>query len=150
MMKYNKPRISIKTKIWISIISIVVCVIATIWFLQTFYLEGYYLKKKQNEFSSVVSSVVNVIDEQGFEASQDKLIQIASNNILCIDISDNYGQRLVTYEGLNYNCYIHQNARNRLNFLRQAVANEGKQIITTVNEGKNSEYLLLAVNRICR
>lgn len=142
MMKYKKPRISIKTKIWLSIISIVVCVIATIWLLQTFYLESYYLKKKQSEFSEVVASVVKVIDEKGFEESQYELIDIASKNILCIDISNGFGQRVVTYEGLNYNCYIHQNARNRLNFLRQAMANEGQQVITTVDEGKNSEYFI--------
>ncbi len=144
MMKFNKPRVSIKTKIWFAILGTVVCVIATIWVLQTFYLEGYYLKKKQAEFSGVVNSVVQEVSEKGVGGSQDKLYSLASKYILCIDIADFTGRTVVTYEGLNYNCYIHQNEKNRLDFLKLAIQNDNNQITTTVDEGKNSEYFISA------
>lgn len=142
MMKYNKPRISIKTKIWFAIMVTVICAIAAILVLQTFYLESFYLKKKQIEFSEVVTSIKSAIDEEGIEGSQESMIKIATEYILCIDISNDFGQRIVTYEGLNYNCYIHQNARNRLAFIRKAISSPNQQDITIVNEGKNSEYFI--------
>lgn len=122
----------------------VVSVIATIWVVQTFYLEDYYLNKKQTEFSGVVRSVEDAIIEKGVFGSQDELYNLASKYILCIDIADFTGRTVVTYEGLNYNCYIHQNERNRLDFLKQALQNEDNQIATTVDEGKNSEYFIYA------
>ncbi|MFZ2537843.1 MAG: HAMP domain-containing sensor histidine kinase [Oscillospiraceae bacterium] len=142
MMKFKKPRVSIKTKIWFAIIGTVVAVIATIWILQTFYLEGYYLKKKQTEFSSVVNSVVKSITDKGVIGSQEELYTLASKYILCIDIADSKGRTVVTYEGLNYNCYIHQNEKNRLDFLNFALQNGENQIITHIDEGKNSEYFI--------
>lgn len=120
----------------------VLLVIATIWALQTFYLEDYYLKKKQDEFAGVVTSVLSAISEKGVLNAQSELYDLASGHILCIDIADATGRPIVTYEGLNYNCYIHQNENNRLDFLRQALLNKDNRIATTIDEGKNSEYFI--------
>lgn len=141
MMKF-KLRLGIKSKIWLAIIGTVVVIIATILVLQKFYLEDYYLNKKKTEFTGVVNSVVEAIDEQGIYDSQNELYNLASKYILCIDIANKRGRSVATYEGLNYNCYIHQNERNRLEFLNLALRNKGKKVVTHVDEGKNSEYFI--------
>lgn len=146
-MKFNKPRISIRSKVWLAIVGTVAAVIAVLWLLQVVYLEDYYLRSKKKEFSKIVSEVTAAVELDGLTESKDKLFELASQYVLCIDVCDGYGNRVVTYEGLNYNCYIHKNETRRLEFLNYGIASNGeKNIVTIEGINKADEYFICATN----
>lgn len=149
MTKHNRVhaiRVSIKSKIWFAIVGTVAAVIGVLWLLQVVYLEEYYFVSKKNEFTEVIGEVTAAIDDEGLFDSQNKLYELAGQYVLCIDICDEYGERVVTYEGLNYNCYIHKNELRRQQFLSYAAQSQGGISVVTVEDtsGK-AEYFICAV-----
>lgn len=145
MMKLNSLRLSIKSKIWLSIVGTVISCIAVLWFLQVVYLEDYYLRGKEKEFNELALSIVNSVSKKGFVNSQDDLYNLAAQNTLCIDVCDGRGNTVVKYESFGYNCYIHQNADRRLSFLQHAVENEGRvEAITAYSSNKGGPAFLVS------
>lgn len=145
MTKNKRPRMSIRFKIWFGIAGTVIAAVATIWLLQVVYLEDYYLRNKQTEFQGIVQTVTDMIDSQGIISSKDALYDLASQHMLCIEISDKRGKMIVKYEGLNYNCYVHKNVNRRRQFLALAQQNPNNKIMATV-DGANSvkEFFICA------
>lgn len=162
-----RPRISLKMKIWLAIMTMVIAVIAFIWIFQVVFLEDYYVRLKRNDFEKVTEMVLTAFEKGGLRDSQDDLLQIARDNTLCIDISASDGTELITYEGLSYNCYIHRSEENRLPFLREAQNGERRisttqvknlsfakeyfisdAMVTLSQNGVNSRYILIVTQTL--
>lgn len=137
MMKLNNIRISIKSKIWLSIVGTVISCIAVLWFLQVVYLEDYYLQGKEREFKDISQKITASISEKGYLGSQDDLYALAVENTLCIDVCDGYGNSVVKYESFGYNCYIHQNMGRRMEYLQFAIESNGEVKTITAYSSSN-------------
>ena len=146
MMKFKKPRISIKVKIWLAIIAIVMAVIAALWILQVVFLQTNYLKAKAKNLEEQTRLIAQTVNEKGILNSADFLKKAAWENMLCIDFSNPSGFDLVTVEGLGDNCYVHTNQLNRLRLIQAAASAKGEYVLLEYNHPLyNSRYYSCAV-----
>lgn len=141
MMKNKRIRFSISSKVWLAIMGTVAIVIGGIWTLQSLYLEEYYFTIKENEFQEIQEQIATSIKQEPVGGYSNSLYEIASNNTLCIDISDVYGRRIITYEGLNYNCHVHSDENHRIEFLNSVATNPG-EIKFVRNDRTKRDYLI--------
>ena len=136
MMKRNKLRLGIMAKVWLAIMLIVVAVIGAIWLFQVVFLEDYYLRMKAKDFRKIVAEAQAAVSEKGLVDSQQALLSLAGEHGLCIDVNSSFGEEIVTYEGLPYNCYIHQGSGNRLEVLSSYFNQEPRSMLADSKRGK--------------
>lgn len=136
MMKRNKLRLGIMAKVWLAIMLIVVAVIGAIWLFQVVFLEDYYLRMKAKDFRKIVAEAQAAVSEKGLVDSQQALLSLAGEHGLCIDVNSSFGEEIVTYEGLPYNCYIHQGSGNRLEVLSSYFNQEPRSMLADSKQGK--------------
>lgn len=142
MTKPKKIRLPILLKIWLAIMGIVVAVLLLLWGLQVVFLEQYYIGLKQNDLAVLTNEVVSEIDEKGVLLSQEKMMELAGNNHLCIEVileSD----RALTVEGLPYDCYLHQRDENtERRLVQEARETQSSEIHVFRSSATKTEYLV--------
>lgn len=142
MTKTKRVRLSILPKIWLTIMGIVVVVILLLWGLQVIFLEQYYVGIKRNELSALTDSVAEEISEKGFLGAQSRLIDIVSENRLCVEVvpEDNKAFKV---EGLAYDCYLHQrNLSAEHELVAQTRLYQTSSIRTVRDSTTQIEYLI--------
>jgi signal transduction histidine kinase len=122
MMKFDTVRISLRMKIWLAIMGVVVAVIVGLWVLQVVFLEDYYVRIKQDDFRKITAEAADSVERLGMDGAQDALLLLAGQNTLCISV--NYSEGEFQYEGLPYNCYVHRDVQNRRQLLQEAEKSE--------------------------
>lgn len=142
MTKRPKLRLSIKFKLWLAILSITGAAILSIWLLQVVFLEDYYIREKKAEFESVAGQIVTAINGQGIHEASDALYSIASEHILCIEVTDTTGKMLMNFEGLNYNCYVHQNTERHQQLVVAALRSTQPTVQVISNSAGEREYFV--------
>ncbi len=147
MMNSNsRLRVSLKTKIWLSITGLVVVLISILWLMQIVYVEDYYLDYKKKYFYNLVLEIQDVINDNGVTNSQKKLYDIARENGICIDIVNKDGSRLINYEGIGYNCHVHSNEQTRLEFLLLGIKNPNQISVVTIGGNATSGGFFVATS----
>ena len=142
MTKPKKIRLPILLKIWLAIMAIVVAVLVLVWGFQVVFLEQYYVGLKRNELASLSNDVAAAINENGVLLSQNKMMELAGNNRLCIEVvMDN--DRVLTVEGLAYDCYLHErNQTAEQALVREARESQTASIRMVRDSTTQTEYLI--------
>lgn len=142
MTKPKKIRLPILLKIWLAIMAIVVAVLVLVWGVQVVFLEQYYVGLKRNELASLSNDVAAAINENGVLLSQNKMMELAGNNRLCIEVvMDN--DRVLTVEGLAYDCYLHErNQTAEQALVREARESQTASIRMVRDSTTQTEYLI--------
>lgn len=139
-------RLSINFKIWLAIMFTVVVVIAALWFFQVVFLEDYYLGNKEDEILKNAQQVVSIIDKNGVDNSIEDVYQIALENTVCIDVSDQYGSPYFVTEALGDTCFIHMSDINKAKVVSDASVNRGRYVITDIKHPKyDTRYFTCSV-----
>lgn len=142
MTKSKKTRISIKIKIWLSILLTAVLVIAAVWVLLMMSISDYYVRVRRDGFSDLLSTISTTLDSRGMFETQNELRQFAGKNHLCIVVvrSDGLMQEI---NALPYNCYVHRDDTTLTQFLSEAVQQQSRIQVRIISDADAStDYLI--------
>ena len=81
-----KKPVSIKWKIFASLVFFIAIVIVVLWLFQVFFLENFYMSIKSNAVKKAASQINEIITS---DKDTDKIQTIAKENDFCIEIYEN-------------------------------------------------------------
>lgn len=130
-------RIPLKFSIWLYFLGFTILVFVLLWLFQILFLEKFYSQTKLKNVEMASNAIIASYNSDTSSEFSEKLAKIASENDLCIEVSDRFGRSLYTKE-YSVSCIIHGRENSIYEYQKRIADNGNKPIWLKVNNPRNN------------
>jgi signal transduction histidine kinase len=141
-------KLSIRSKLTILILGVCLAIILVIWLNTVVLFKPMYYAMTQAQLSNVLEDIVDILDEKDGVVTKDVLEELQSLPIanICVDICDENGCNIWTWEGIGDSCQLHSyysdNNKEQTNCQRNVNTEAADEIRQkTLTEGEYSKSI---------
>ncbi|MDO4864722.1 MAG: histidine kinase dimerization/phospho-acceptor domain-containing protein, partial [Ruminococcus sp.] len=130
-------RIPLKFSVWLYFLGFTVLVFVLLWLFQILFLEKFYSQTKIKDVEKASNAIIASYNSDPSSEFSEKLTKIASENDLCIEVSDRFGRSLYTKE-YSVTCIIHGRENSIYDYQKRINYNVNNPIWIKVNNPRNN------------
>ncbi|MBR3421234.1 MAG: HAMP domain-containing histidine kinase [Ruminococcus sp.] len=135
-------RIPLKFSIWLYFLGFTFLVFLLLWLFQILFLEKFYSQSKLKDVEKSANAIVASYNTDAASEFSNKLTKIASENDLCIEVTDRFGRSIYTKE-YSVTCIIHGRENSTYEYQRRITENGNQPIWLKVNNPRNNVSTVL-------